>query len=210
MFADHPQTRSGWRSSESATGPLRRRIAEGRISLLRLAWSRFPPFPRRGQIFPLQFFALYPQCLNGTVDAALSSGYLLYFNFSGLSGPGLIGFEQVIKQVPIVGHCLPEVFRRGLVASVMLGNRLGGPVALHCPGMIYRQIGYPPLIASRRIATRLHHFTHQKFSVCNRLSRLINKAGLNPLPGIGEPIDLFSRKRTNLERFSSLFAVCQF
>src|SRR5918996_4991999 len=79
MCPDCSQTQPGSHSIETRIGPPHGWVVEEQI-LLQPAGFLFSPLPLGMQLFPLQFFALYPLCLSGTAGRALPLQPLLYLS----------------------------------------------------------------------------------------------------------------------------------
>jgi len=104
---------------------------------------------------------------------------------------------------------LSQILGAGLAPFVAHDDDLCGPVVVHDVRVINRDVARTVLKVAHRVATLDHQFTNQLVCLHDNTLGVVDKAGLQSLPGTGKPAGLGGLQRHDLQGPNALFTILE-
>ena len=117
-----------------------------------------------------------------------------------------VNFQKLVKQCPVIDHCLTHFFSAGFPPLPSQRERASGAVILNDHRMVNRQVVRTPIEILEGVATRGHHVRDQLIGFAHGAFRVVDKACLNATPFAGERIGLISSELAQIETTDAIGA----
>src|ERR1019366_10675151 len=106
---------------------------------------------------------------------------------------------QILKERPVMNHCLAQVLRRGLSPRLAKRDFVGSTVILDYQRMVHRNICRPLFKFSYRIAAGRHHIAQKLVGFRYRTPGTVNEPPLELAPRLCEPRPVAWGERADVE-----------
>jgi len=120
-----------------------------------------------------------------------------------------IDFQELVKQRPIVDHCLTHFFSAGFTLLPSQCECASSAVILNDHRMINGHVVRSPIEVFKGVATRSHHLRDQLIGFAHGAVRVVDKARLNATPFADKRIGLILSELAQVETADALGALPQ-